>query len=193
MSEDKTIATKTAESIGETIRKLRETCRLSVRALASRSGFSPSLISQIELGQTTPSISSLERIALALGVTLAEFFHAAETKSSPVVHSESRLALNSSWSKATLEALGPIGAGRKLEPVMITIEAGGSSGKRPYAHSNERFALLIEGEVTLTLGEEKHLLKRGDAVTILPGVPFRWENHTSKRTQILLISSHFIP
>ena len=60
--------------VGKVIRRLRDRTGLSVRGLASKSGFSPSFISQVELGQASPSIASLEKIASALDVTLGEFF-----------------------------------------------------------------------------------------------------------------------
>ncbi len=63
--------------VGEHVRRLRTDGGLSLRALAGQTGFSPSFISQLENGQVSPSISSMERIAEALGVTLGEFFVAA--------------------------------------------------------------------------------------------------------------------
>jgi transcriptional regulator with XRE-family HTH domain len=58
-------------NVGERIRQLRLGLGLSVRALAAETGFSPSLISQVEHSHVMPSIGSLERIAMALGVSLS--------------------------------------------------------------------------------------------------------------------------
>ena len=66
---------RTSENhIGDRIRRLRTDRGLSVRTLAAMAGFSPSFISQVEHGQVSPSIASLERIASALGITLGGFF-----------------------------------------------------------------------------------------------------------------------
>jgi len=54
-------------NVGERIRQLRLGLGMSVRTLAAKTGFSPSLISQAENGQVTPSIGSLERIPWPLG------------------------------------------------------------------------------------------------------------------------------
>ena len=67
-------------NVGERIRQLRLDLGMSVRTLATQTGFSPSLISQVEHSQVMPSIGSLERIALALGVSLGEFFTALRTQ-----------------------------------------------------------------------------------------------------------------
>src|SRR5688572_33407883 len=93
-------------SLGPSVRRLREAQQLSLRTLAERTGFSASFLSQVENGQASPSISSMERIATALGVSLGEFFQTAETNPLPVVRADARAVLNSGWSKAQLEALG---------------------------------------------------------------------------------------
>jgi len=61
-------------NVGERIRQLRLGLGLSVRTLATKTEVSPSLISQVEHGHVTPSIGSLERIAMALEVSLGTFF-----------------------------------------------------------------------------------------------------------------------
>jgi transcriptional regulator with XRE-family HTH domain len=60
---------KAVQGLGELLRQLRTERSLSVRTLATRAGFSPSFVSQIELNQASPSIASLERLAAALRVT----------------------------------------------------------------------------------------------------------------------------
>ena len=107
--------------LGEHIRRLRTDRGLSVRAFAVRTGFSPSFISQLENGQVSPSLGSLQKIAETLGVTLGEFFAAAETGEEPlIVRLEDRRRLDSTWTDAHIEALGPMARSRRLEPVLVT-------------------------------------------------------------------------
>ena len=171
------------------MRELREARRLSVRTLAAQAGFSASFISQVENGQASPSIASLERIAATLGVTLFEFFQASVAGTSTVVRRSERPLIESIWSRAKIEALGLERS--RLEPVMITLLPGGSSGKRPHANSREEFALICSGEVTLCFDAEEHVLKRGDSVTILPQRPRRWLNHGSDLAEILVVAAKF--
>lgn len=162
---------------------------LSLRDLAARTDFSPSFISQVENGQASPSISSMERIAHALGVTLGEFFLAASPgRGGHVLKSSERRMLASGWSNAVIESLHE--AGEALEAVMITLEAGGRSGKHPYGHAAEEFALVVDGQVSLTLGPEDHVLTAGDSATILPGELRLWRNVSKLPTRILLVSAH---
>jgi transcriptional regulator with XRE-family HTH domain len=178
-------------SLGEAIRRLRERQRMSLRALAEKASFSPSFISQVENSQASPSISSMERIALALGVSLGEFFQWAETKAPRIVRVGERHGLTSEWSKAKIEALGPSGIKNKLEAVMVTLLPGGTSAKNPTPQPREEFAVVFSGTVTLTLGEgPDEVLAPGDAVSIQAGLPRRWWNTDTVDAQILVISTH---
>jgi transcriptional regulator with XRE-family HTH domain len=178
------------QAVGLHIRELRTAAGLSLRALAERTDFSPSFISQVENGQVSPSIASMERIATALGVTLGEFFAAAARGASgTVVRSADRTVLSSSWSAASVAALSPMSGHRNLEPVLITLEPGGRSGKHPAPHPAEEFAFVLEGEVALTLGPERHQLAAGDAVTILPRELRLWENAGKSPARVLVVSA----
>ena len=132
----------------------------------------------------------MERIASALGVTLAQFFVAAEGRPpSAIVRADSRPVLNSAWSNATLEALRDPGHDRsRLEPSLITIESGGTSGKHAQAVDNEEFAVVLDGKVNLWLDEAEESLTSGDAVTILAGTRRRWVNPGPSAVRILIVS-----
>jgi quercetin dioxygenase-like cupin family protein len=161
---------------------------MSLRALAARTDFSPSFMSQVENGLVSPSIASMEKIANALGVSLGEFFAAAaEGEAGLIVRVADRLQMPSLWSHGRIEALAPM-TGRRLEPVLITLEPGGRSGKHPYAHDTEEFAYVLEGEPTLTLGPEEHVLHAGDAVTIRAQELRRWENRSRSVVRVLVVS-----
>lgn len=178
--------------LAERLRTLRARSGMSVRTLASAAEFSPSFISQVEKGQASPSIASLERIAAALGVTLARLFADECSSDITVVRAVDRQELSSTWSSARVEALMPARVGRSLEAVMITISPGGRSGNQPTAHQGEEFALCCEGEVTLTLNEDTNVLGKGDSVAFPSTTPHLWENHANVTAHILVVSPRFI-
>ncbi len=176
--------------IGDHIRRLRLKRHVSVRAFAAQTGFSPSFISQLENGQVSPSLGSLQKIADSLGVTLGEFFVAAANgEEALVVRPADRRRLNSTWTDAQLEALGSMARGRKLEPVLAIFGPGGKSGKHLHAHSHEEFAFVVRGRVTLALGDEENELGPGDAVTLPAQAPHRWENRSPEAVEILMVAS----
>jgi transcriptional regulator with XRE-family HTH domain len=176
--------------LGQHIRRLRSERRISVRAFAAITGFSPSFISQIENGQVSPSLGSLHKIAEALGVTLGEFFAATEVEEETlIVRPEDRRRMDSTWTDAHLEALGPMAHNRAMEAVLAVFGPGGKSGKHTHTQSHEEFAFVLKGHITLTLADEENTLAAGDAVTLPARAPRLWENRTTEVAEILMVSS----
>lgn len=175
--------------LGETLKKLRESSGISVRTLAARAGFSASFISQVENDQASPSIASLERIASALGVGLVEFFDDTSSTAPSVVHPAERRNLTSVWSRASIEALSD--AGSAINAVMITIAPGGRSSSEPHSHKGDEFAIVFDGEITLTLGGATMSLRRGDAISFSSATAHRWQNEGTAPAQLLIASTRF--
>ena len=175
------------QQVGDHLRDVRTRQGMSVRALAARAGCSPSFISQVEHGQASPSISSLERLVQALGMTLGDFFR--ENSPPAVVRSHERTALSRSWSRAQIEALAPLGAGGALEPLLITLEPGGQSDGQRYAPGGDEFAFVFEGDVQLTVGETVYRLSRGDAASFSGESPPRWENVGREPARIVVVGA----
>jgi transcriptional regulator with XRE-family HTH domain len=175
-------------NVGEHIRQLRLGLRMSMRTLATETGFSPSLISQVEHGQVMPSIGSLDRIAMALGVSLGKFFADLEPSTVSLVRANAREKLISTWSSVSVEALALLDGATTLEPVMLTMAPGGCSGQYPATPGREKFALIFAGEVTLTLGDEAYVLRHGDAITFTPATPYQWDNTGAELAQIVIVT-----
>jgi transcriptional regulator with XRE-family HTH domain len=180
-------------NVGKRIRQLRLGRGLSVRAFAAETGFSPSLISQVEHGHVMPSIGSLERIAMALGVSLSKFFSEPQTATMRLMRASARPQLTSTWSPVSIEALAPLDGSGVLEPIMLTMALEGHSGIFPAMPGGEKFALLVEGEVTLTLGDEVLVLRIGDAVTFTSSTSHQWENSGAVPARVLIVARRNLP
>lgn len=177
------------QSLGEAIRRLRDSQRLSVRTLARNCGFSASFISQVELNQASPSLSSLERIANGLSATIGQLFVTAAPSAPAPIKASHRPMLQSEWSLAQIESLSNPSVNSKLEALLITLRPGGSSGGRLHLREAELLAIVFAGTVRLQMGDTPHVLHRGDAITIPAHTLHRWENTTAKPAQLLKIVS----
>jgi quercetin dioxygenase-like cupin family protein len=157
-----------------------------VRAFAEQAGFSPAFISQVENGQVSPSIASLGQLAASLGLTLVDLLLRSSDGPSPVVRAKERPRFDSSWSRAQIELLtsGP----GSLQALMVTIEPGGASGKRPSPAPNDYLGVMILGALDLTLGEELITLHEGDAIQIAARLAHRWHNSSTRLAKVLLAS-----
>jgi uncharacterized cupin superfamily protein len=130
---------------------------------------------------------------VALGVSLGQFFAEPARSTVALVHASARPQLTSTWSPVSIEALGPLDGSGTLEPVMLTMVPGGRSGLFPALPGGEKFALLVEGEVMLTLGDKVHSLRTGDAITFVPATPHHWENSSAGPSHVVLVTLRVLP
>jgi transcriptional regulator with XRE-family HTH domain len=162
---------------------------LSLRVLAERTGFSASFLSQVELGQASPSLASLERIAKALGIDLAALFDSTKAGTSPVVHRHDERVVRSGWSRATLRLLLGAAPGQPVSAMLVALDSGGQSGKSPRTQSGHVFAFCVSGSVLLETPTEKFELGRGDSISYdASTLATVWRNVGARTAEILLVS-----
>jgi transcriptional regulator with XRE-family HTH domain len=176
------------QTLGDALRFLREQRGISLRTLAERTAVSPSFLSQIENSQCSPSISSMEKIANALGVTLGQFFLSANQQAVKVVRASDRSHIALDWSRSEIASLGSLPDGSHFRASMITIQPGGLTGKHPSPSISDEFSIVFQGAAILKLQDGEQLLGRGDSVTIVAGTSRQWRNESDAPTEILVVS-----
>ncbi|MCL6450439.1 MAG: cupin domain-containing protein [Acetobacteraceae bacterium] len=159
--------------LGGKIRSLRRSLRLTLRQVSEASGLSLSLLSQVERGVVQPSVASLKKIASALNVPLVRFFDAG-SGGRAVVRAGQRASLKIPGSRLDYELLTP-GLGWQVLWMIIRIEPG-DSAQEYLSHPGEEHALVLEGELTVWLGQERLVVGPGDSISYLSSVPHRLEN-----------------
>jgi transcriptional regulator with XRE-family HTH domain len=170
--------------LGSRIRALRQSRRLTLRELAARAGVTESFLSQVEREVTSPSIASVQRIARALDLSIAQLF-AEEPTSGRVVRREARRRIAYPGLKAVDEFHTANMAGR-LQVILSTIEPGGGTGEEPYTHdSDEEVVVVLEGVLDLWIGDEHHVLREGDAITFASKIP-HWNMNMGEVPAVVL-------
>ncbi|HHY34276.1 MAG TPA: cupin domain-containing protein [Firmicutes bacterium] len=174
------------EWLGREIRRLRTARRMSLKQLAEESGLTFGYIGQIERGEVSPSISSLRRIAAALHITLADLFRAERAANSRIVVPEARPRLKTDDERVTQQLLSPPGLW-KMQPMWTEVEPGGTSGDRAYTHEGEEFGILLEGELTVWVGDETYVMKGGDSIYFASTVPHRFANNSGRKAVMIWV------
>lgn len=189
MQEDEKVAADSPEQkIGPELKRLRESAGMSLRMLAEQTGFSASFISQVENGQASPSIASLGKIAAVLRVSLADFFTGSAEVGVTIIRASARPMFRSWWSRGRVDAVTPVGASQSIDVILVTLEGGGSSGKRPAGINAEQIALVFDGQIDLETEDQTAQLQRGDSAFIPAHTPHRWANSGTEAAQVLLVS-----
>ena len=161
--------------LGARIRSLRLARGETLRKLAAQAGVTESFLSQVERGVASPSIASVQRIARALGTSIAELF-ATDDRAGIVVRAADRRRVVYQGLGAVDEFLTRATDGR-LQVIMSTIQPGGGTGDEAYTHdSDEEVVVVLEGVLDLWVGPEHYRLETGDAVTHSSRVPHRNTN-----------------
>jgi transcriptional regulator with XRE-family HTH domain len=174
--------------LGPRIRSLRKARRVTLRELAERAGVTESFLSQVEREVTSPSIASVQRIARALDLGIAELFVDEAPLGRVVRRSERRRIVYPGL--AAIDEFLTIGKEGRLQVILTTLEAGGGTGDEPYAHeSDEEVVLVLEGCLELWVGDEFHLLSAGDAITYSSRLLHRNRNPGPGKTVVLFCAT----
>ena len=146
--------------LGPRIRSLRQARQVTLRELAERAGVTESFLSQVEREVTSPSIASVQRIARALDLGIAELF-VDEPPLGRVVRRADRRRIVYNGLNAVDEFL-TAGRDGRLQVILTTLEPGGGTGDEAYTHeSDEEVVIVLEGSLELWVGDEHHLLADG--------------------------------
>ena len=164
--------------VGERVRRLREAMGLSLRDLAVRSGVSAPTVSQLERGESSPTLAVAAKIAAGLGLTLSQLLRLDEEPHVAVVPQRARRRVRRDGH--TFEEVTPSIPGQPHIVTEHTLRAGASTGgpsDPPLHEPGSRETLLVRsGVLALICAGERYELGRGDAVTFDADLPHHLEN-----------------
>lgn len=147
--------------IGKKIKELRIMNHLTQEELANRTELSKGFISQVEHNLTSPSIATLMDILQCLGTTTGEFFNDKEDEQivfSKTDYFEKIEAEN----HCKIEWIIPNAQKNMMEPILLTIEPGGSTYP-DNPHEGEEFGYILKGRVIIHIGGKTYTAKSGEA------------------------------
>lgn len=177
---------ETTVNVAQQIRMLRERRNLSQRALAEASGLSRNTLSLLERGQTSPTVSTLKRIATALGVDLNAFFNPFEQLN--IVHVKSDKRLHLQLSHGSMADLGVGMVDRLVTPLVLQLDPGARSGP-PLSHDGQDFIYCLSGEVLYTVNGQAFVLEPGDSLFFDGHLPHGFQSIGPEITKVLIVLS----
>jgi transcriptional regulator with XRE-family HTH domain len=179
--------------IGPRVRALREAMDLSLRDLAERSGVSAPMLSQVERGETSPTLQVAGRIAHGLELRLSQLLRLDESGSVTIVRAAERRRGGSPRSGHAFEILTAPLPGQRAElsrHVLAPGAATGGEGDPPMHEPGSREIALVErGSVVLEIDGGRHELAAGDCVTFDADLAHRFENPGKEEAALLAVVS----
>ncbi|MCX8061355.1 MAG: helix-turn-helix domain-containing protein [Anaerolineales bacterium] len=173
-------------NVGANLRAIRNQQGLSLRDLAEMSGLNVNTLSMIENNKTSPSVSTLHRLATALRMPITAFFELGRAQQ-PVIFQRAGQRRRITFEHGSLENLGGGLSYRGGIPLLVSLDPGSSSGDDTIVHTGFEFVYCLEGCLTYTIGDTRYDLQVGDSLLFEAHLPHRWGNFSSQPSQSLLI------
>lgn len=172
------MSSMTAE-VGTRLRMVRRAHRLSQRRLAQISGVSHSIVSQIEKGQTNPSVGLLHRVLSGIPMSLGEFFMLEVPADSQIFYRQGDL-LQIAEGAVTLYQVGANLANRRIQMLYEVYEPGADTGETLLTHDAEETGIVIQGQLEITVGDQTTVLSPGEAYYYDSRIPHKMRNAGSE-------------
>jgi transcriptional regulator with XRE-family HTH domain len=172
--------------VGGSLRRLREECNLTIRALAEKSGLAINTLSLIENGKSSPSVSTLQQLAVVLEVPITAFFeNEAPQKTITCIKTDQRP--RATFDYGILEDLGAGSSIAAVKPFVVTLDPNAGSGPKEIVHTGYEFVFCLEGRILYTIEGHTYLLEAGDSLLFEAHFPHCWQNLGPGSSQSILV------
>ncbi|WP_027415124.1 helix-turn-helix domain-containing protein [Aneurinibacillus terranovensis] len=175
-------------NVGKRLKELRKEKKMTLKQVAEKTNLSISFISQVERSQSSVTLTSLNKIAMALGVSINDFFPANYTPKASILRKEEQKEFKFENSNFIFTSLSGNIENPVFEPLLATLLPGEKKAT-PYSHEGQEFGYVLQGTLTILLENEKYDLHAGDSIHINSSVPHNWINMTQKPVQVLWVNS----
>ncbi len=178
-----------ATAPGARIRALREAMGFSLRDLTERSGVSAPMLSQVERGETSPTLAVAEKIAAGLELSLSQLLRLDEGQNVSVSRAGARRGFEHGGHR--FEELTPPLPGQRADVSLHALEPGSATGGRgdPPMHEpgSRETAVVLAGALALVVDGTRHDLREGDSVTFDADLPHHFENDGEEPTRFIAV------
>jgi XRE family transcriptional regulator, regulator of sulfur utilization len=176
-------------AVGGRVRALREAMGLSLRDLAERTDVSAPMLSQVERGETSPTLTVAGKIAAGLELSLSQLLRLDEGRHVVITRSTERRARRKRGH--VVEELTPPLPGQRADVSVHTLAAGAATGGRgdPPMHEpgSRETAVVLAGSIDLFIDGVRHELSEQDSVTFDADLPHHFENNADAEARFLAV------
>ncbi|MED3728997.1 helix-turn-helix domain-containing protein [Priestia filamentosa] len=170
--------------IGNNLMKFRKQRGLSLDHVSELTGVSKAMLAQIEKGKSSPTVTTLWKIANGLNISFSEFIKE-DKPDVRKVHIEDLNAITDDEEKYRVYPFFPYHPEKKFEIYIVTLESGCVHEAK--THLGEEYLLMKEGELTIKFQDEEHLLSSGDALNFMGNLSHSYMNTSAQPASFFLL------
>lgn len=179
------------EELGRRIKKVRESKKLTLKAIEAAAGISATHVSEIERGKTSPTLGALLRIAGALGKDPAYFIEDEELGEVSLVTVADRVRESLPGGAGAMDRLTTSIPGGRLQASYIVIAPGRGHRAAAHTHAGDEAALVVSGLVRFTVGDQSYLLAAGDSIHLDASASHSYANGSAtEQASLIWACSH---
>jgi transcriptional regulator with XRE-family HTH domain len=185
-------ASETVEPInrhlGARVKQLRAERGWSLEGLATASGVSRSMLSQIEREQANPTLAVTQRIARAFSMSLGDLVETpGVTSSVTVIRADDRAYHYRSDKNCRIRTLSPLNLEKDVEFYEVQLQAGGALRSSPHFAGTREFLTVESGQIRVESDGDAEELKPGDSASYRADVPHAILNTGKSVATIFLV------
>lgn len=176
--------------VGEIIHKIRKERDMTLLELSEKSGVALATLSRIENGKMTGTLQSHMDICKAFEITLPELYKdlSASKKTIEMQSKTARTEVFVHDKRSSSEMLASNVLTKKMMPIMIKIEKGGTTHKEENKAGVEKFIYLLAGKIDAAIGENIYHLATGDTLYFAASVPHFFKNTGTAEARLICVS-----
>lgn len=188
ISKAKAVAASINENLGRRVKKLRSDRGWSLEDLATASGVSRSMLSEIEREKANPTLTVTYRIAQAFGLNLQDLIETAEAASNiQVIRANERAQVFRSDKQCQIRTLSPLNLEKEIEFYELTLRPNGELRSQPHYEGTREFLTVEQGSVRIESGKDTEEISKGDSGTYRADVPHAIVNTGTGEAIVFLV------
>ncbi len=178
------------QGIGGRIKKIREEKGISLEALSKMTGFDREILSRIEKNETQPQLGTVIKLSKALDSAFSRLISDAGDKLYSVTRKDDRKPVQRSTSQKgkkelyIYKSLAPEVKGRHMEALIVQLTE--NLDEEASVHAGEEFIFVLDGDVSMKIGEDRFDLEPGDSIYYLSTTP-HWITAKKDKATILAV------
>ncbi|WP_028402855.1 helix-turn-helix domain-containing protein [Ectobacillus panaciterrae] len=172
--------------IAKNLKALREYKKLSLEKVAEMTGVSKTMIGQIERGESSPTITTISKIAHGLKISFSSLINSPKPDANVVLKSEVQTLLEDNG-KYQLYPYFSFQDDRRFEIYSVEIEKGGYLSSESHGERTEEFLTVFDGELTVRVNNIDYTIKNGDSIRFNADRPHSYHNSGDTLTRLSMI------
>ncbi|MCB2109408.1 MAG: helix-turn-helix transcriptional regulator [Defluviimonas sp.] len=177
------------DRLAQSLRGARKAKGLSLDAVAKLSGVSRSMVSQIERGESSPTVATLWNLTQALQVDFAGLLESRTTPGIEVIRAETAPVIAGRGQGVRIRILSPAEAAGEHEVYELHFADGGKLVSDPHGPGCREHLTVLEGSVSVVSGEDRQDLRPGDTARYFADRPHRIEAAGGAARAILIVQN----